>query len=240
MTHQELEHLASDYLEGNLDAARRAQARAHLDQCASCREMIAGLERVLDLCRAAQDLETPPWMVNRILLATVGERKPTLGERLSSLLRPTLQPRLVYGLAMAVFSMTIIFHAAGLKVGQVTLNDLNPANWVRGADRTGHLLLARAERFYYDLRVVYEIESRLKQLRGQSNQPATAPGQQPKPQPPSGGTTDSNPSVDGPPVLAGGSPGTFSNPPDHSRQFEVVSLIHVPDSLAEPARSSTR
>jgi putative zinc finger protein len=241
MTHQELEHLASDYLEGSLDAVRRAEAQAHLDRCASCREMIAGLERVLDLCRAAEDLETPPWMVNRILLATVGERKPTLGERLSSLLRPTLQPRLVYGLAMAVFSMTFILHAAGLKVGQVTLDDLNPATWFRLADRTGHRLIDRAEKFAYDLRVVYEIESRLKQLRGQSNQPATEPGgerQTPKSQPPSGGTTESKPV--GPPVLAGGSTETFSNHTDLSRQVQNVSLIHVPDLLVEPGRSSTR
>src|SRR5437016_43718 len=145
MTHQELEHLASDYLEGSLDAVRRAETQAHLDACASCHEMIAGLERVLDLCRAAEDVEAPPWMVNRILLATVGERKPSLGERLSSLLRPTLQPRLVYGLAMAVFSMTFILHAAGLKVGRVTLDDLNPATWFKRADLTGHRLVSRAE-----------------------------------------------------------------------------------------------
>src|SRR5205814_2945410 len=203
MTHQELEHLASEYFEGSLDAVRQAEAQAHLDQCASCREKIAGLERVIGLCHAAEEIDTPPWMVQRILVATVGERKPGLGERLLSLLRPTLQPRLVYGVAMAVFSMTFILHAAGLNVGHVTLKDLKPTTWLKRADSTGHLLVARAEKFYYDLRVVYEIESRLKQLRGQPNQPAAEPGQerqQPKPQPPSGGTTDSTPS--GPPVLA--------------------------------------
>jgi len=172
MTHQELEHLASEYFEGSLDAVRRAEAQAHLDQCASCREKIAGLERVIGLCHAAEEIDTPPWMVQRILVATVGERKPGLGERLLSLLRPTLQPRLVYGVAMAVFSMTFILHAAGLNVGHVTLKDLKPTTWLKRADSTGHLLVARAEKFYYDLRVVYEIESRLKQLRGQPRAPA--------------------------------------------------------------------
>lgn len=235
MTHQELEHLASDYLEGSLDAVRLAEAHAHLDACSTCREMIAGLDRVLDLCRAAEEFETPPWMVNRILLATVGERKPTLGERLSGLLKPTLQPRLVYGVAMAVFSMTFILHAAGLKVGEVTLADLNPTTWVNRADRTGHLLAARAEKFYYDLRVVYEIESRLNQLRGQSNQPSAQPGgkrEAPKSAPPSGGTTESKPA--GPPVLAQGQAS------DDLRASPVISLIQVPDPLFEPRRSSSR
>jgi putative zinc finger protein len=235
MTHQELEQLASDYLEGALDSARRAEAQAHLDACASCREMISGLERVLGLCQAAQELETPPWMVQRILLATVGERKPTFGERLSKLLRPAIQPRLAYGLAMAVFSITIILNAAGVNVREMTLADLNPATWANRADRTGHLLLARAEKFYYDLRVVYEIESRLKQLRGQPKQPATGPGEQretPKSQPPTGGTTESKPA--GPPVLA--RVGRAEESPLQPR----LGLIDIPATLAESGRSPSR
>ena len=235
MTHQELAHLASDYLEGTLDSVRRAEAQSHLDKCASCREMISGLERVLGFCSAAEDLEPPPWMVQRILLATVGERKPSFGERLAKMLRPTLQPRLAYGLAMAVFSVTIILHAAGVNVREMTLADLNPATWAHRADATGHLLIGRAEKFYYDLRVVYEIESRLKQLRGQPTPPGTGREQQreePKSQPPSGGTTESNPP--GPPALARG------------KGFQELSpqpspgLIDFAAPLAEPGRSSSR
>jgi putative zinc finger protein len=235
MTHQELEHLASDYLEGALDSARRAEAQAHLDGCASCREMIAGLERVLGLCQAAEDLETPPWMVERILLATVGERKPTFAERLSAMLRPVVQPRLAYGLAMAVFSITVILNAAGVNVRKMTLADLNPANWAKQADRTGNLLVGRAEKFYYDLRVVYEIESRLKELRGQPNQPVTSPEQQreaPKSQPSSGGTTESKPT--GPPALA--REGEAQESPLQPR----LSLMEIPAPLTESGRSSSR
>src|SRR5260370_40719860 len=99
----------------------------------------------------------------------------------------------------------------------MTLADLSPASWVKGADRTGHLLVGRAERFYYDLRVVYEIESRLKQLRGQPNQPATGPEQQretPKSQPANpngGGATEWDPP--GPPVLGRGEGCQPSAPP---------------------------
>jgi len=235
MTHQELGHLASDYLEGALDSVRRAEAQAHLDACASCREMISGLERVLSLCRSAEDLEPPPWMVQRILLATVGERKPSFGERLAKMLRPTLQPRLAYGLAMAVFSVTIILHAAGVNVREMTLADLNPATWAHRADATGHLLIGRAEKFYYDLRVVYEIESRLKQLRGQPNQAPARPGEQPeapKSQPPTGGTTESEPA--GPPALAREE--AFQVLPRH----RGLGLNNFAAPLAESERSSSR
>jgi hypothetical protein len=186
MTHLELENLASEYLEGQLDAARRGQVEVHLEECASCRELIDDLRRVVELCRAAEELEPAPWLIPKILRATVGERKPTLGERFAAFLRPSGQPRLAYAVAMAIFSFSIIVNAAGLDLRKLTLADLSPRTWFHEANRTGHLLYARAEKFYYDLRVVYEIESRFRQLRSQPGEQKEAP----KPESPPGGSTD--------------------------------------------------
>jgi len=189
MTHLELENLASDYLEGRLAAVRQAEAADHLAGCSSCRELVDGVRRVMELCRSAEDLEPAPGLTRRILLATVGEPKPTLRDRVAAYLRPLLQPRLAYGVGMAVFSLSIIVNAAGINLSHLRVEDLNPRNWIYQASRNGHLLYARAEKFYYDLRVVYEIESRLKQLRQQ-----TAPEKQeqeaPKHESPAGGSTD--------------------------------------------------
>ncbi|MBZ5545414.1 MAG: zf-HC2 domain-containing protein [Acidobacteriia bacterium] len=186
MTHLELENLASEYLEGQLDTARRGQVETHLGECASCRELMDDLRRVMELCRSAEELEPAPWLIPKILRATVGERKPTLGEQLAAFLRPSGQPRLAYAVAMAIFSFSIIVNAAGLDLRKLTLADLNPRTWFYEANRTGHLLFARAEKFYYDLRVVYEIESRFRQLRSRPGEQK----EQPKPETPPGGSTD--------------------------------------------------
>ncbi len=187
MTHLELENLASEYLEGRLDTVRRVQIEEHLKDCEGCRELVADLRHVLELCAAAEDLEPAPWLVPKILRATIGERKPTWGERWAAFFRPTAQPRLAYAVAMAIFSFSIIVNAAGLNLRRMTLADLNPRTWFYEANRAGHLLYARAEKFYYDLRVVYEIESRFRQLRAQpSDEKQEAPHQDSTP----GGTTD--------------------------------------------------
>jgi hypothetical protein len=187
MTHLELENLASEYLEGQLGQARRVEVEAHLAACGSCRELIADLRHALEVCRTAEELEPAPWLISKVLLATVGERKPTLRERLAAFLRPPAQPRLAYAVAMAIFSFSIIVNAAGINLRNVTLRDLNPRTWVHEARRTGYLLYARAEKFYYDLRVVYEIESRFRQLRSEPReQEQTAP----QPESPPAGTTD--------------------------------------------------
>jgi hypothetical protein len=190
MTHLEIENLASDYLEGLLTPANRAAVEAHLTGCAGCRELFGDVRRVLELCRSAEEVEPAPWLVSKILLATAGERKPTLFEQLAALFRPVLQPRVAYSIAMTVFAFSIIINAAGLNLRNLRFEDLNPRTWYYRADRAGHLMYARAEKFYYDLRVVYEIESRFRQLRGQ---PQDQQEEAPKPAAPAGGSTQGTP-----------------------------------------------
>jgi Putative zinc-finger len=194
MTHLELENLASDYLEGQLEQARRNEVEAHLNDCAACRELVADLRHAIELCRSAEEVEPAPWLVPKILLATVGERKPTLRERLGAFFQPVLRPRVAYSVAMAVFSISIIINAAGFNLRDLTLADLNPRNWAYQANRSAVILYARAERFFYDLKVVYEVESRLRQIRQQSGSSggATEKGA-PKSEPNPGNTTDGKP-----------------------------------------------
>lgn len=187
MTHLEVENLASDYLEERLEPAPRAQVEAHLEACADCRELVADLGRVVERLQSAEELDPAPWLVAKILAATVGQRKPSLKEQLAAFFRPVVQPRAAYIVAMAVFSFSIIVNASGVNLRNLKLRDLNPRTWVYRANRSGHLLYARAEKFYYDVRVVYELESRFRRLRPQSTEPEKeAPKQESQP----GGTTD--------------------------------------------------
>ena len=190
MTHLEIENLASDYLEGLLDPSVRMTVDEHLTGCAACRELIADVRHALELCQAAEDLEPKPWLVSKIMLATVGARKPTWLEQIAAYFRPVLQPRVAYPIAMTVFTFSIIVNAAGLNLRSLRFEDLNPRTWVGRANRQGHLMYAHAEKFYYDLRVVYEIESRFRQLRGT---PQVEEEETPKPEAPGGGSSQGMP-----------------------------------------------
>jgi hypothetical protein len=189
MTHLEMENLTSDYLEGLLAPGLRQEFEAHLSVCPACLEMVGDVRRALELCHVAPELEPTPWLLRKIMLATVGERKPGWTERLLAFFRPALQPRIAYALAMAVFSFSIIMNAAGINLRHLTPEDLNPRTWWFRGNRAGHLFAARVEKFYYDLSVVIEIESRLRQLRSHPEQEQEAPKQEPPP----GGSTNSVP-----------------------------------------------
>ncbi len=168
MTHLEIENLASDYLEGLVEAPQKMAVETHLTECAPCRELLQDLRHVMELGRAAEDIEPKPWLISQIMQATVGERKPTWGRRIAEFFRPILQPRVAYPIAMTVFTFSIIVNAAGLNLRSLQWEDLNPRTWASRVTRQGYLMEARAEKFYFDLRVVYEIESRFRQFSGES------------------------------------------------------------------------
>jgi len=194
MTHMELENLVSDYLEGQLDTVRRVEAEAHLDGCPECKELVATVRQTIELCRSAEELEPAPWLVPKILRATIGERQATFWERAMATIRPVLHPRVAYAVAMGVFSFSIIINVAGINLRHIKVQDLNPRTWFYQANRNGHLLYARAEKFCYDLKVVYELETRFRQLRPQPEPgPGEAPKQSPPPEAPAGGSTEGQP-----------------------------------------------
>lgn len=183
MTHLQLENLASDYLEGQLDRARRAEVEEHLAGCAACREVVAGVRLAMEVCRSAEEVVAPPWLVTRIRLATMGEGRTGITEQVNAILHAIRQPRFAYAVAMTVFSLSLIVNIAGLNLRRLNMHDLNPTTWVYRANRAGHLLYARAEKFYDDLRIVYEIESRFRSARGENNDQEK---QTSKPSPPPG------------------------------------------------------
>ena len=77
MTHLEIENLVSDYLEGLLDPSVKAAVETHLADCGACRTLVEDVRQALEVCRTAEEAEPSPWLISKIMRATVGERKPT-------------------------------------------------------------------------------------------------------------------------------------------------------------------
>jgi len=182
MTHLELENLASEYLEGQLDNARQAEVEEHLAVCTPCREVLADVRLAIQACQTAEQITPPPWLVQRIRIATTGEVRTGIAEQVGALLRTIRQPRIAYAVAMTVFSLSLLVNVTGLNLRRFSTQDLNPATWFYRANRAGHLLYARAEKFYDDLRIVYEIESRFRNAQSrpsekeqQTSKPAASP-----------------------------------------------------------------
>jgi hypothetical protein len=95
-----------------------------------------------------------------------------------------LQPRLAMTAAMAFFSIALTLNLTGVHLNQLKSSDLKPTN----LKRTLYEADARAVRYYENLRVVYELESRVRDLQrandnNDTNPPANKPAPAPQPQP---------------------------------------------------------
>lgn len=82
--------------------------------------------------------------------------------RLQAVRHTFMQPRLAMTAAMAFFSIALTLNLTGVHVTQLRLSDLKPSSLKRSFYDTN----ARVMRSVDNLRVVYELESRVQDLRG--------------------------------------------------------------------------
>lgn len=174
----QVEEGLSDYLDNALPEAERAEFLAHVDACARCAPLLAQVSHITQSLHALELEPAPPMLTSRILDQTLGPRKAK--RQWLSWIPILWQPRFATGAVTVLATLLIILHAAGVKPSSLTAADFNPVNIIHSADRHAHLAFARSVKFVNDLRVVYEIQSRLQPANSAPNQqaPSETPSQQ--------------------------------------------------------------
>jgi hypothetical protein len=86
-----------------------------------------------------------------------------------------LQPRLAMTAAMAFFSVALTMNLTGVKLTALRASDLRPSSIKRSISETN----AHVVRYYDNLRVVYELESRVHDLQRSSDSDTPAPSSSP-------------------------------------------------------------
>ncbi len=198
----EFETLVSDALEGQLSGARKESFDAHRRVCPICGPLFADVQAGQQWLRAlaVEQVEPPAHLVHNILAATSGVvstraltaaadgRTTPFGERLrerwdafsASFFRPATafvrQPRFAMSFGMIFFSFSLVLNFAGVKASDVAKVDLRPAA-LRHAYNEAQI---RVVKYYDNIRFVYEIESKVRELK-RANTPAEPGPAEPKP-----------------------------------------------------------
>ncbi|MGC1781116.1 MAG: hypothetical protein WA708_01195 [Acidobacteriaceae bacterium] len=96
--------------------------------------------------------------------------------------RTLLEPRLALVAAMAFFSITLTLNLMGVRLTDMRIADLQPQNLGRAVTRQYAEANARVARYYENLRIVYEVESRVQQIRraAQTSPQAAQTGSKPR------------------------------------------------------------
>ncbi len=180
------EERLSDYLDGILSPAEVAAFSAHASGCDPCSKLVAQVGGLVQQMRKIEPVEIPPQLISKILDSTLGPRPQSAGWRRWFAWIPQLwQPRFAMGAVTVAATLLIVLYTSGMSPAKLKKADLSPANVFRTANRQVHLTYARSAKFVNDLRVVYEIQTRLQPDAEPSPSITPAPAPQQNSTPPS-------------------------------------------------------
>ena len=185
ITCTQAETLLTDYLDSTLPEAQAVVMDAHMASCEACGELVADMRLALRYAATIQDVEPPSELISRIIEQTTGQAPagvPEWRHRLAgwrdwirlTIVRPMLEPRFAIGMAMTIISFSMVGHFLGLDVRQVKLSDLEPVNIVHNVKNGVYTAGGKVSKYYNNLRVVYEIQTQLQEMRD-NREPDPAP-----------------------------------------------------------------
>ncbi len=154
----------------------RSGLESHAADCPECRELLNDVTGVVQLLSRIDEVEPPPELITRIAFQTpVGRLRephelPGFWSRLATKwLQPVLQPRLAMGMAMTILSFAMLEKCTGVRVQHIQAADLSPVRIWDGVEGKGLRIKDRAVKYYENIRLVYEIETRLRELDDQQS-----------------------------------------------------------------------
>lgn len=184
LTCEQVEAMLTDAVDGTLTANEQEQFEGHVAECVACSELVAEARRGaawLDMLRLSRP-EPPAALLERILAQTTGAQDGVASNtslfvakgnvipfrklmvaavRESSFAQIMLQPRLAMTAAMAFFSIALTMNLTGVRLQDLRLSELKAGS----LKRNFYSANTRVAQYYEGLRVVYEMESRVRDLR---------------------------------------------------------------------------
>lgn len=217
LTCSQCEGMLLDAVDGLLMPEDRLQFDLHIAHCAVCSKALADAHRGAAWMEMLRDSppQPPADLVDRILAKTSGDPAVALPDMVAAsrilghtsarvlpfvqtqranvwarMAQNITQPRFAMTAAMAFFSIALTLNLFGVHLSELRASDFRPEQ----IKRSFWAANAHAVRYYENLRVVYELESRVREMQREdgagaavptgpvSPQPTT-PAPQPQPQP---------------------------------------------------------
>jgi Putative zinc-finger len=166
----DVEILICDYVDGTLAASERAAVERHLQDCPNCAELARDGALAVAVIERAEVVEPPQELVSHILFNPPWHRQR--GGWFSQVLHPLLAPRFAMSMALTVLSFAMIMP----KMRQFQPTDLSPAVVWAGIEGRVDRIWERSEKFYDNLKFIYQIRATLREWQQQSAETRTHSG----------------------------------------------------------------
>ncbi len=179
---QEFDGLLTDALDGVLTGLQLDRFQAHAQTCSACGPLFAEVQAGRNWLKDLTEVEPPVSLVTNILASTTGVVTQRLRvnvsapqpratwiekaqawafEAMQPIWATVRQPRFAMSFGMAFFSLSVALSVLGVKPADLRQVSLRPA----AIRHTYYNTQARVVRYYENIRFVYEVESRVRELK---------------------------------------------------------------------------
>lgn len=205
---EEWEAMLADSLDGSLAAGDAAAFQAHSRTCTACAATFGEAQKGREWLQFLHhEPEIPTGLMEKILARTsipaaAGLTPAVAGgpqiipaqpawKRIAIpvMLKRMYEPRLMMTAAMAFFSVALTLNLMGLQITSVRWADFKPSMLQKNLQRGYYTTNARVSRYYNNLRIVYEVESKMREIQrtSEKEEPVTSQPDQKDQTPPSKG-----------------------------------------------------
>lgn len=189
---EEWEVLLTEALDGLLPAGERVAFDTHSAECAVCAQLLKQAKQGQEWLEFLDtEPEVPTDLVERIVGKTSGSVAggPLAVAGVGAIPVQVLpvrhvmwDNRMMMTVAMAFFSIALTLNLAGVRLTHLKLSDLTPASMEMNLTRQFYGAKSSLVRYYDNLRLVYEVESKMRDLRRAEEMQQQKPQQQPQQQ----------------------------------------------------------
>jgi hypothetical protein len=206
----EFDALLSDAVDGVLTGTQLDAFQAHSRTCSACGPLFAEVTAGRNWLKDLTEVEPPVSLVTNILASTTGVDTQRLrvnvsasqprvswlqhaqarasawvSEAVQPIWGTIRQPRFAMSFGMAFFSLSVALSVLGVKPADLRQVSLRPA----ALRHTYYNTQARVVRYYENIRLVYEVESRVRELK-RTVAPAAEPAPEKEKKDPKNDTTE--------------------------------------------------
>jgi hypothetical protein len=159
-------------------AAFRAAFQAHRESCAKCAPLYAETLEGMLLLKSLEEVQPPRNLLHNILAATSRVESKTspasdidagwlvrVRSRFMLSFAGVLRSRFAASFCMAFFSLSLTLSLAGVKISDLAHMAAHPSELRKSLVLEYTQVEARVMRYYDNMRLVYEVESRVRELK---------------------------------------------------------------------------
>ena len=174
MDHNSIRHKLSEYIDGTVNAAERAEIEAHLKTCGKCSDALRELKKTIEHVKSIDEIESPAWMTQKIMtkVRAEAEQQKSFLDRLYSVFVVNLPVKAVAVVFLTAIAFYMYRGILPKKLPETTPGEISARQKASPAPAARHELSKAGSSSLRSKQVLQAPEYKALDMKGEYEKPA--------------------------------------------------------------------